>query len=297
MSRVIRLLPILTAVGVLAGVPARALAQNEDALRAYFEGRAVTLKIAMPGTSDGVDVPVGRPFDYKAYGDRTKKYGVAIKANQNAIVTLVKLKRDLIEFQLDGGGYGTVGDDTNTSADIPLVDKSNHEKDLERSVKDERDTVRKRELQRQLDDVRNARERENRRIEAERALIREQKTRQLAQRRLEGGSRFNLRFANTVPEELRPQDIEAALAEFVDFAPARRGAPSPAPGQSGEGASGLRRGLLRADLERLLGRPAETTQRREGSLTVTALVFTRGDERIQAELVDDVLIRYTISAR
>jgi hypothetical protein len=59
----------------LAGAPARA--QDEAALRSYFEGRRVAVKIDMPGTSEGVDVRVDapRPLDYKDYGDRLKAYG------------------------------------------------------------------------------------------------------------------------------------------------------------------------------------------------------------------------------
>ena len=38
------------------------------------------------------------------------------------MVTLVKVKKDIIEFQLDGGGFGTFGDNTSTSSNIPLVE-------------------------------------------------------------------------------------------------------------------------------------------------------------------------------
>ncbi len=40
--------------------------QSEAALREYFEGKTVKLKIAMPGTEDGVDVYPGtsKPLDY-----------------------------------------------------------------------------------------------------------------------------------------------------------------------------------------------------------------------------------------
>ena len=33
-----------------------AFAQNESSLKSFFEGRRVTVKIDMPGTSDGVDI-------------------------------------------------------------------------------------------------------------------------------------------------------------------------------------------------------------------------------------------------
>ena len=35
-------------------------AQTEETLRAAFEGKRVTLRIDMPGTSDGVDIQGGR---------------------------------------------------------------------------------------------------------------------------------------------------------------------------------------------------------------------------------------------
>src|SRR5436305_12346828 len=71
------------ASAVLIGLyPSRALAQDEAALRSYFEGRRVTVTIDMPGTSDGVDIQVDspRPLDYQRYGDRLKADGAAIRA-------------------------------------------------------------------------------------------------------------------------------------------------------------------------------------------------------------------------
>jgi hypothetical protein len=127
------------------------------------------------------------------------------------------VKDDLIEFHLAGGGFGTFGDDTSTSASIPFVDKSQHEKDLEKRVKNEQDRDRRRGLQSELDEVRGRRERENRRIAAERERIEEIKKERIAERRLRGGSRFNLRYKDEVPPGLRPEDVMRALAEHVDF--------------------------------------------------------------------------------
>src|SRR6185295_3360928 len=140
-----------------------------EVLRTFFEGKRVRLKIDMPGTSDGVDVMAGerRPLDYKEYGDRIKSNGVAIRAGDSVIVTLVKVKKDLIEFQLAGGGFGTFGDDTSPSVYMPLLEKSQREKDLEKLVRDEPDRERRHRFERELDDLRDRRERENRRIEFE----------------------------------------------------------------------------------------------------------------------------------
>lgn len=195
--------------------------QIEAALKAAFEGKRVVTRIDLPGTQEGVDLRIGaaQPIDYREYNGRLKNFGPALRAGDAATVTLVKMKKDLIEFQLSGGGFGTFGDDTNTTVYIPYVDKSDREKELERDVRDERDDHRRRELQRDLDEIREHRERENRRIDEERERASEVKRLEIADRRLHGGSRFNLRYPDDVPREIRPDDVIAALAEYVDFTP------------------------------------------------------------------------------
>ena len=47
------------AVALCAAGALPAAAQNEAALKSFFEGKRVTLKIDMPGTADGVDVQSG----------------------------------------------------------------------------------------------------------------------------------------------------------------------------------------------------------------------------------------------
>jgi hypothetical protein len=285
-------------IAVLALLPPSAIAQapaGEAALRSAFEGTSVRLRIDMPGTSDGVDVgPDGR-LDDRQRLDRIKRFGVSLRAGDRVTVTLVKVKKDLIEFQLNGGGYGVFGDDTSTSVDMPDVAKSNREKDLETRVKNETDPQRKRQLQLELDDVRKARERENRRIASERSIAEAAKQQLIARRRLDGGSRFNVRYAGTVPAGVTARELVTVLSEYVDFSPADgQVTPPPAPASP----AGTRRtGLLRADAARVLGAPLETAERREGTLRVVSLVFRRGDERITAEFVEDVLIRYTITVR
>jgi len=123
----------------------------------------------------------GRAIDYRRYGDRLKSYGTAIRAGDAAVVTMVKVKKDLIEFQLSGGGFGTFGDDTSSSVYMAHVDRSSREKELEKKVKEETDSRRKRQLQDELDNLRDRRERENRRIDAERARAEERKRERIAE--------------------------------------------------------------------------------------------------------------------
>src|SRR5262245_17877542 len=130
---------LVAAVVLCAAAAGPAAAQDEPALRSFFEGRRVVLRIDMPGTSDGVDVLVDsrHPIDSERYRDRLKDFGTSIRAGDSATITLIKVKRDLIEFQLGGGGFGTFGDDTSTSVYMPLVEKSSRERDLESEIKDE----------------------------------------------------------------------------------------------------------------------------------------------------------------
>jgi hypothetical protein len=290
---VTRVIPTL----LLLALAAPAAAQNEAALKSYFEGKRITVRMDMPGDADGVDVHADArvAVDYGKYKDKLKRYGTAIHSGEAAVVTLVKVKKDLIEFQLGGGGFGTFGDDTSTSANIPLVEKSSRERELEKRIKDEDDRDRRRRLERELDDLRDRRDRENSRIMAERARIEEQKRLRIAEERLRGGSRFNLRYEDRVPTGMRPEDVVSALAEYVDFSgPDTRPSALPPPMVD---VSMVRKGLSRGETERLFGAPASSTERREGGLAVTTLVFQVRDQRISADFVDDVLVRYTIMSR
>jgi hypothetical protein len=300
---------VVAAAAVVSLAPiAPAAAQSEAALKSYFEGRRVTLRMDMPGTSDGVDVraDASRAIDSQGYRDNLKKYGTAIRTGDAVAVTLVKVKKDLIEFQLGGGGFGTFGDDTNTTVFIPLVEKSDREKFLEKRVKEEDDHERRRGLQRELDDLSDHRERENRRIMEERERQSGAKRERVAEERLRGGSRFNLRYQGSVPAGLRPDEVMAALAEYVDFgadarmtAPPPLPAPPPAPPLSPMAGdiSQLRKGMLRQDAERAFGRPMESSERRDGTTAVATLVFVVGEQRISADFVEDVLVRYTITSK
>src|SRR5687768_4285619 len=56
----IKLVPLLLLLP-LALTARPAVAQTEAALRAYFEGKSITVKVEMPGSDDGVDVYPGKP--------------------------------------------------------------------------------------------------------------------------------------------------------------------------------------------------------------------------------------------
>ncbi len=288
-----------TLCAVLVGSPV--YAQSEAALKDYFEGRTVVVKIDMPATQAGIDVyaDARRPLNFDDYSARLKATGIALRAGDSVMITKVRIKDTLVEFQLGGGGYGTFGDDTDTSVYVPSAAKTSREKDLERDIKSERDSARKRRMQTELDDLRREREREDQRNQAAAVAASEEKKQRIAEQRLHGGSRFNIRYQNGVPPGVTAGGIMAALADYVEFPftdrVKRPGGASPA--MPRPGASGLRKGMTWQEAQDALGSPDKSSDRMEGTLKVTTAIFTRNDQRIEAEFVEGVLIRYSISSR
>jgi hypothetical protein len=299
-----------TGVATLCAVLAApcAFAQSEAALKEYFEGKTVVVKLDMPAAQTGIDVyaDARRAINFDDYSARLKANGVAIHSGDTVLVTKIKVKDKLIEFQLAGGGYGTSGDDTSTSAYVPGAPKSNREKDLEREVKDETDPVRKRRLQRDLDDLRHEREREDQRNKAAAEVASEQKRQRIAEQRLHGGSRFNIRYQNAVPAGVTPGGVIAALDEYISFpfaehASARPGRFEADVDRADSGASlspmALKKGMSWDEARRALGEPEKTADRMEGRLKVTSAIFSSGAHRIEADFVEGVLIKYSISSK
>jgi hypothetical protein len=288
---------------------APAYAQNEAVLKEFFEGKTVVVKLDMPATSEGVDIyPDARqPVDYSRYANRLKTAGTALKSGESIVVTKVRVKDKLIEFHLGGGGFGTFGDDTSTSVYLPSAPKTTREKNLERDVKTENDPARKRRMQEELDDLRRERQREDRRNDAAKAAAEEEKKQRIAQQRLHGGSRFNIRYQNGVPPGLAPDGVMRALEQYVSFPGAAgeaspKPAPDPAPlredlRRTPPGPGALHKGMTVAEVQDALGKPEKSSDRMEGALKVTTATFSRDDHHILAEFVEGVLIRYSISSR
>jgi hypothetical protein len=296
---------LLLSVCLVGAGAVPAYTQTETELKDFFEGKSVRVKIDMPATQAGIDVypDARRAIDFSQYSARVKSTGVAIRNGESVLVTKVRVKDKLIEFQVAGGGFGTFGDDTGTSVSVPSVSKSRREKDLEKLVKDETDAARKR-LQRELDDLRREREREDSRNRAAAASASEVKKARIATDRLHAGSRFNIRYQNGVPPGLGPDGIMRALAEYVEFpfATDRPDAPSrepavvtPEPRRPTAGA--IAKGTTLAEVEQALGKPEKTSERNEGTLKVVTATYSREDQRITAEFVEGVLIRYSISSK
>jgi hypothetical protein len=217
-----------------AAVVTTAAAQNEGALRAAFEGRSVTLRIDMPATSQGVDVypQDGMPVNFREVAQRLKDNGTGVKTGQSVMVTKVAVKKQHIEFQLGGGGYGTFMDWATNGNDVTAVgaNETAQERSLRESLKGASGDDKKR-LQRELDGLRSARQRENTRAQAEAQQANLAREASIRAKRLDAGSRFNIRFRNGLPPEaLTPEGVARALAQYADFAnvPAVASAVAPA---------------------------------------------------------------------
>jgi len=277
-------------------------AQSEAALKEHFEGRSVRLKLAMPGAEQGVDIYPGtpRPLDFPRHADRLKDFGTAIPVGQTAMVTKIKLKAKHIEFQLDGGGYGTFGDETSSSVSVPQAPKTKREQNLEGELKRETDPAKRRAIKEELDDLRKEREREDARNRASVAAAEEHREENIRQRRLQGGSRFNIRYADQVPAQaLTPESVEAALAEYVDFEVAG-GRPDSRPGEEpgpAPAAKGPRKGMLVREADAAMGTPVETSERMEGKLKVVTRTYDTPDGRVTAEFAEGVLFRFTVTSQ
>jgi hypothetical protein len=290
-----RVTPVLL---ILAAMARPALAQTEEELRAYFEGKNVVIKIDMPGAEAGVDVHPGtaQPIVFPDLAKRLKLFGTSIHRGDQALVTKVKVKKDIIEFQLGGGGYGTFGDDASPNVNVPAVPKSAREKELERDLDRASDPDQKRRIRNELDRLKSQRQREDARNQARAAEARQIKAANIRQRRAEGGSRFNLRYKSGVPADaLTPDGVMQALAQYVDFSGESVAVEPPPPMEAPR--DELRKGLTVEEVDQLLGRPESITRRREGTLEVSTSTYYARGRTIRAEFVEDVLIRFTISSR
>jgi hypothetical protein len=101
---------------------------------------------------------------------------------------------------------------------VPSVGKSRREKNLERELKNETDDRRRRRIRAELDDLRDERRREDDYNRAQAAEAEELAKQRIDAKRLQAGSRFNIRFERKVSSrDLTPEAVMEALAEYLEF--------------------------------------------------------------------------------
>lgn len=278
-------------------------AQSEAVLQQALEGKTVIVKIDMPGTHQGIDLYPNRDrlMDFDGYQRRLKQFGAALRTGDSVLVTKVRVKEKNIEFQLGGGGYGTAGDDTDTSVNFTSAPKSRREKELEEDLKNTTDSQARKRIQDDLNYERRQREREDSRNRARAEEAAEAKKDRIARRRLEGGSRFNIWYEPRIPTAgVTPNQLRELLAEYLDFGGQRepqRVVPPLSPQVNDEVLLRLRKGLTRTDVLAFLGPPQRTSEKGNGDTKILVLMYQIGERDVQIELMSDVLIRYVISSR
>jgi hypothetical protein len=288
-------------------------AQNgADPIVSYFSGKQVVIKIDMPGTQKGIDLRYNNstPMNWKEYSSRLKQFGAAIHKGDVARITTIVVKKDMIEVQLDGGGFGTFGDDTNTTVAAKVVPKSDYEKSLEQQIANTDDPDKKAQLQRDLNRERARRERQDAINQSAAQVASQIKAQQVADNRMRGGSRFNLRWSKSIPEkELSPEAIMKLLADYVDFsglqagraelAPGAAPASQPVPNQppSVSPTAQLQRGMSLNDVTNLLGQGKLLSESvGDNGLKTQVYEYLSGDRRAEVTFVEGTVVKFTIAS-
>lgn len=198
---------------------ALSFAQSEEALKQYFEGREIFLKIDMPATKDGVNVYTNKefPFDYSQYASRIREHGTSIRKGEAMMITKIKIKGNHIEFQLGGGGYGVAGDET-AYVSPRTTPKYWQEYELEKRLRNETDKDKRRRIQRELYYYQSLRAEQDRRNRLEAEALTEVKRERIEEKALRSGSRFNIHFdKNLDTSQITPEFIMQALERYVNF--------------------------------------------------------------------------------
>lgn len=291
-------------------------AQNEEALRRFFEGRNVRVKMDLPATKEGMDVYWRQdpPVHMQTYSQRMRQFGPALRSGDSVAVTAVKVKGKNIEFQLGGGGYGVAGDDTG-SVSVPSVPKSNREIELEKQISRESNSDNRDRLKRELARVRDQRESEERRQRARAKELEILKKQEIANLRMQAGSRINLwfqdgRLKESVPT---PQELMQMLEDWIDFGsrgagpqPARTPAyseppPPPPPPTSTAGTPAvpgrITRGMSVDQVHSILGNPSKAREGKQGDLPTVTETWDRADERVEVLYVGGVVVKYSTTSR
>jgi hypothetical protein len=267
-------------------------AQSEGALRQAFEGKTVRVKMDLPATSDGVDIQHRGepPLDFRSYSQRIKRFGVSLRSGDSVMVTTVRVKGKNIEFQLGGGGYGTLGDPS-SNVSLGTVSKSQREQDLEREIQNEPNATRRSQMSRELARMVADRERENGDRRAREVELTALRQREIEEKRLQAGSRFNLRFPDNYLKESvpTPQELRAMLAEYVAF-----------DGVAGSGEAAMprstrvRKGMTMEEVYGVLGEPSDTARSPLGEFEQVTATWVQSGGATKVTFINGVAVKFSV---
>lgn len=82
----------------------------QDQVEGLLLNKRLIAKATFPASAKGIDLSLDGEWDHKHTSQLIKSSGGGIDIDDPAMVTQVKLKDNLLEIQLNGGGFGTFGD-------------------------------------------------------------------------------------------------------------------------------------------------------------------------------------------
>ena len=137
------------------------------------------------------------------------------------------------------------------------------------------------------------------------------KAQQVADKRAQGGLRFNLRWSGSIPaEQLTPEAVMKLLADYVEFSgavvpsstsPAQSNAAPAATSNStpaGSSTAQLKRGMKMEEVTTLLG-PGKQLSGSVGDAALKTQVFEylSEDRRVEVTYVDGLVVRFSVSSK
>jgi len=93
-----------------AQIPKASISTCNPQLEKLLLNRRLVVKVSFPASAKGIDLTLDGKWDPKETSRRIKASGLGIDIDEPATVNQVKLKDDLLEIQLNGGGFGTFMD-------------------------------------------------------------------------------------------------------------------------------------------------------------------------------------------
>ena len=145
--------------------------------------------------------------------------------------------------------------------------------------------------------MRQARRREQQESDRETALQEELKRDRIASKKLQSGSRFNIRYRNRLgSNDLTMEAIQNALSKYVNFDSSNEGTPASVSVNSSNN-SELKKGLTISEALGIHGAPVSLSTSSSCDLKITSCVFSDDRQEIHATFVEDILVKYTIQSK
>lgn len=271
--------------------------QSESLLKQQLEGQRVEVLIEMPATKEGIDVHVNEPIpiDFKVYTSRLKEHGVALYPGDVVLITTIKKKREHIEFQLAGGGYGTFGDEDSPVKYGSRIPPSAREDAIEKILKDKSDEANRKNLEKEIQRLRTNRKIDQERLDREAELAAASKMEEFQRLRLQAGSRFNIRLdRNVESKDLTLKKIKEYLREYVSFTP---GSSINETEVADAHTLSMAKGITWTQLSSLLGAPKTMARSNACGLDIMECTFEKDGMVYQVTLVEEVVVKYSIHSK